>query len=288
MIAVGTALAAHSLLLHLADGIWLKYLTLLLLFLGILRLPALPFLRSTRLSDWLRSHAYAMRVEFAERRARFDRPVMFAVEPHGYQCTAIALLFCAYGTRGNAILERYGRVFLDKTRAVATMLAFLIPGVATLFSLFGATTNEELEMRTDLFRGHNLVIVPSGLHGKAAAAAQKEPVLPDRVVVVRRPNERFGFAKLAIEAGAYIVPVLVPDEAAVYKRAFSKWGGPWPFVPMVESWVFGGRRKQEMRVLVGRAIDARDYSLRVADLGRDYYAALEKLGAAHGIEVVFK
>ncbi len=243
------------------------------------------YFRSTRLSNWLRENVYRMRVEFAGERRVFDRPVIFALEPHGYQCTAIMLLFCGYGSRDNALLERYGSAFMEKTRVVATQVAFMMPLVGNIFSVFGAIENDRLLMEAQLRCGRNLVIVPSGLLGKEAAV---QPRRADHVYVVMRPNERFGFAKLAVARSAYLTPVLVPDEASVYEPLFGmNWRPlPWWLVPMRESWLLGGVRRP-MRVLVGEPIDASKYAGRVSELARDYYAALQALGKANGLEVVF-
>lgn len=277
------ALALLALLLRWLGGSWFLATTFCIISIG-LQPRCREYFRSTRLSNWLRENVYRMRVEFAGERRVFDRPVIFALEPHGYQCTAIMLLFCGYGTHGNALLDRYGAVFMEKTRVVATQVAFLMPLVGNVFSLFGAIENERSLMEAQMRCGRNLVVVPSGLLGKQDAV---RPRRADRVHVVMRPNNRFGFAKLAVDRGAYLTPVLVPDEASVYQPLFGVnwWPLPWWLVPMRESWLLGGVRRP-MRVLVGEPIDASKYAGRVSELARDYYAALQEMGKVHGLEVV--
>jgi hypothetical protein len=267
---------------------WWPVTFVMWLSIGRERLRAWPWLRSTRLSDWLRTYLYRMKCsmpreleDFASREQLVgDRPAIFAVEPHGYQCTAISMLFCGYGTRDNLFLSTFGREFLDNTRIVVHWVHNFFPFIGILFRLFGTISNHRLDVELALSKNQNIVLIPSGLAGKLDAVSR--PAESNSVYVARRSDARYGFLALAVRHDAVVVPILVPDEPHVYTPiAGMAWLPEW-LQPMRETWVLRGVTAP-MRVLIGAPIDSRNYSKRtIENFASDYYAALGALARANG------
>jgi len=253
------------------------------------------WLRTTRLSNLLRRTIAAVRFEDAalERLEALDQPLaqgkqaIFAIEPHGYACISVALLFAGYGTQ-RSLLSRLGATSASKIRIVSHWIAFAIPFIRELYAVFGVIDSTRETVYGALERGNHVLLIPSGMAGKSLGAlhdAQR-----DVVDVVRRPDQRLGFVHAAARFSALLVPVLAIDENHAYATCGPHFL-PW-FMQLVVGRYFVAPfwRQTPMRVVVGEPIDAGETHWKdrgaIHALAERYYAALGALAAENGVELV--
>lgn len=248
--------------------------------------------RGGALAAWVKRHLARIRFspQSTELLAKLDPAdnYLFMAEPHGAECLHMALCFAAHG---GELPEQLSR----NTRIVAHHSARLIPFIRELYSALGVIDNTPEIMEEHMTGGLHLVVVPSGLVGKARAllddtdfeaaearvraSAPPSPRAPAQkpcVSVYRRTVP--GCVRLAAQHNYKLVPVLSPDEP----RAFSLWNrwlGLWPLVLIVGDWLVLPRI--DMQVRVGEPIDCRSCDHKSEEslqaLSDLYYARLVEL-----------
>jgi hypothetical protein len=218
------------------------------------------------------------------------RSVIFAVEPHGYQCLAAALLFTGYGTE-SAFLTQLGVEFMQNTRIVGHWIVNFFPFLNWLYAVFGVITSNRNAVERALVNGRHLVLIPSGLAGKQHSVEHRSAMPFEEVDILTRPDQRFGFLSLAARHSALVVPVLVPDEQDAYQALWSS-AVPWFLRPTLGKWLLFplvSSKHKSMRVLVGEPINGGEYDGRsrksIAEFAKRYYGALQRLGEANGVKV---
>jgi len=253
-----------------------------------------PWLRATRLSDTLRRSLCALRLDSVSHARlaalapdlRGRRQAIFAVEPHGYACIAVALLFAGYGTAGSP-RDALGADIAGRIRVVGHWIALTIPFVRELYAVFGVLNCSRASFEQALRSRQHLAVIPSGVNGKrdAVLRAPRAGV----VDVLRRPDDRLGFLSLATRFGALIVPVLALDEQSTYTALGPRWL-PWPLQLVVGRCLVAPlARSAPMRVAVGEPIDTaalnRHRPGAIEELAERYYDALSRLADEHGVRL---
>lgn len=253
------------------------------------------WLRTTRLSNLLRRSIATVRFEDAalEQLEALNAPLargkqaIFAIEPHGYACIAVALLFAGYGTQ-RSLLSRLGAASASKIRIVSHWVAFAIPFIRELYAVFGVIDSTSESVYGALACGKHVLLIPSGMAGKSLGALHDAQ--PNVVDVVRRPDKRLGFVYAAARFSTLLVPVLAIDENHAYATCGPHFL-PW-FMQLVVGRYFVAPfwRKTPMRVAVGTPIDAGETNWKDCDaihaLGERYYAALAELAAENNVKLV--
>lgn len=306
MIALLLALLCHSALFALCRVVervcgipsllvWLAYWTLgsMLLFYFDW---SWPWLRSTRLSNYLRRNVAAVRFDdrsYARLTALGDalssgKQAIFAIEPHGYACISVAVLFAGYGTE-RSLSTSLGPRAAGAIRIVSHWLAFTIPFIRELYAVFGVVDSTRESVFSALERGQHVALIPSGMAGKSLGALGDAK--PDVVDVVRRPDERLGFIYAAVRFRALLVPVLAIDENHAYATCGPSWLPWWLQLVVGRFLVAPFWRATPMRVAVGEPIDASDSDVlstnaKVHAVAERYYAALGELAAEHNVTLV--
>lgn len=280
-------------------------LTFSLFLFGVPILPYLAFDLYTRISeaahdarylisDYCRSGALARWVHafvgfsFSEHALKqlaalpTDKKYVFCCEPHNPMVLHAALGFAAHGGTTPAALAR-------KTLVVADTLVRYIPIVREIMSLYGVIGRSKHSLKDALDDGYSLAIIPSGLVGKARSLLDVPPASStDQIVHIYRRRTKLGFIKLAVDAGASLVPVLEPNESHAYTLYNRHWQA-WPFVLIV------GRRllapTLPITVYVGEPIstvgvDASDSSA-LAAIADQLYERMAAL-APPGVRVVYR
>ncbi len=183
------------------------------------------YCRAGALSRWVQSWVGFTFSDEAQKQLAALSPTgkyMFCCEPHNPMVQHVALGFAAHGGTSMSTVAR-------TTLVVADTLIRTIPVVREIMSLYGVIGRSRESIATALAHGYSLAIIPSGLVGKARALLDVPP--PGFVYIYRR-KKRLGFIKLAIEAGASLVPVLEPNESRAYQLYNRHWQA-WPFVLIV-------------------------------------------------------
>ncbi len=252
---------------------------------------ASPWLRSTILSDYLRhSSWYPMYHKckltmMQQKKLVAPRQCIFAVEPHGYQCLAVAMMFAGYG-KHTGLVSTFGEEFMSRTRIVSHWIGYAIPIVNILYGLFGVITSFKEHVMTALDNGCNIVVIPSGIDGKRDAV-ERPWCAGGGVDILRRSDERYGFLALAARYGTLVIPVLVPEEQYSYKAYGPAWV-PWFLRPVFGRYLVFPRTARN-RVLVGAPIEGRRFHAKsrasIKAFAEEYYEALVALGAANGVKV---
>jgi len=306
MIAVVLAVLCHAALCALcvlvervsgvpAPLVWLAYWTL-----GSMALVhfdwSCAWLRTTRLSGALRRDIAAVRfTESATERlgalrtelAR-GKQAIFAIEPHGYACISVALLFAGYGSTPRSLPHTIGASAAAKLRVVSHWLALAIPFIRELYAVFGVVDSTRATVFAELARGNHVLLIPSGMPGKELGALRDAP--HNVVDVVRRPDTRLGFVYAAVRFSALLVPVLALDENHAYATCGPSFA-PWFLQLVVGRFLVAPFwRRTPMRVAVGEPIDvgSTHWTDRAAihRLAERYYAALDALAREHGATLV--
>lgn len=252
-----------------------------------------PQWRTGAWADWLRRHWLKMEVIWQERKKEEEeqRPVVYAVLPHGMCCWTLGALFVAPGSRS----QRFGRCrvlvhwFLTRAPLIREL-------VLSLGMLLGST-REAMDMQ--LAEGYSVALCPSGVEGKLMAAQVLHRVQDllnletgqQRVLVVRR--SRHGFLKVCRQHGVRVVPVLAVDEHQHHRALFPVHG----WFESLRLWLFrrlGGAvvwpcalqslrprpnpLTQSTQVVVGRPLDIGIF--KTLDEAADhFYTELQRLGA---------
>jgi hypothetical protein len=306
MIALLIALVCHGVLIALCQCIgaalaipawlvWLAYWTAGTYWLLASDL-SWPWLRSARLSNALRRGVAAVRFDdrsyerlcALRERLEHGKQAVFAIEPHGYACISVALLFAGYGTE-RSLRNALGPLAASRVRVVSHWIALGIPFVRELYAVFGVVDSSRATVFGALERGAHIAVIPSGMAGKELGALHD--AAPNVVDVVRRPDERLGFVYAAAHFRALLVPVLAIDENHAYASigpSFAPW---WAQVVLGRYFVAPFWRAQPMRVAVGEPLDAacaqpRPSKAHIHELAQRYYAALEALARENNVKLV--
>lgn len=214
----------------------------------------------------------------ATRRANAPSCV-FAVEPHGYACLSVAVLWCGYAQH-SVVRQALGVRFMRRTRIVGHWLAQRVPLLRRIYAAYGVIGCTAAEFDAALADGKHLVLLPGGWAGKRDAM-QREPLERDAVRVLKRPLRRSGFLALAARRGALVVPVLAVDEARAFRAkgpAWLHWLLRWPH------WHALGDARP-MRVVCAPPIDTRRFPNQINRLHALYYNSLALLAAKHGVKL---
>ncbi len=134
-----------------------------------------------------------------------EGPALVAVN-HSFATYDILLLFAA--------------VYLEKkriTRPLIDRLFFRVPGIGELMTELGATEGSPTAAQDLLCQGHMICVAPGGMREALRPSTERYQVLWDN---------RLGFARVAMQAGAPVVLAACPkadDIFELYPNPLTKW-----------------------------------------------------------------
>lgn len=199
-----------------------------------------PALKEWRLWKWIREDYFGFHVERGNL-DRQERPVIYAIYPHGHFSLTALFYFCL------------NPQFAHCTPAVHSVI-FYTPIFGSLARWIGAVGVTEEEMLSTLKSGRSIVMCPGGV--------------ADMVNTGTTITRRSGFLRVARKAGVQVVPIWCPDERSYYKHwlplgwSLAKvlhfpipiliWGRWWcPVLPLPPS-------KGVSRIRVGKNVEPRE------------------------------
>lgn len=216
---------------------------------------------------------------------------IFAVEPHGYGCLGLAIGFGLFGSWISSLPWQRGYAdanLMQRTLVIGSKVIFWFPFIRELYSACGVIPNTVADVRKALLVDKmNLALIPSGIKGwrfsteiynnkdseKCSGKCKHTPIFRRRAP---------GFLKLAIESGAYIVPVLSPCED-VFFGVYPIPGLPWfTWLAFPSRW-----GTNSLRLYMANPLNPADYDGDVVRFANAYYDALETLADDSGRPVRF-
>ncbi|KAL2634440.1 hypothetical protein R1flu_005919 [Riccia fluitans] len=209
-----------------------------------------------------------------------NRAHVLALEPHSV--LPISLI---------ATTKHYGFLPFVKSKALATTAVFWTPVLRHVWSWLGLVPASKKICREKLSDGYSCIVVPGGVQECLYLRHGHETIFL---------KKRFGFIRVAMEAGAPLVPCFCFGQSEVYHywKPCGKWYADLSraigFTPLIFWGMYGSPLPypKRMYLVVGKPIEVQKNSSpsheEVTEIQTKFIAAMEKLFEKHKVAAGYK